>query len=513
MGIFKKANNIYITVRDTYTSISGSSYEEAEEVIIEATNGDLELVSQKKVIMQGLGNNSDTQETEEQSSSVSGGNHQTQLKKFLVHFRRPKDYRGEYGFDWLREEYIYPLVTVTNDNDGSPINRKVTLCKGVDSLKEKYREDVVNPINPYGKEYFPAWLSIFPFTTNEQFPHGSRMHKNGVFLDLQIDEIDTIVPDGTEIIFETGSPCLEITPNKIPISEVLSTKKRSRRVGGNLINFYYLPKKINIKCKDQPLKRHKDIKVFAKLKGESKEIGKLMVYKNDVIPKAELVVVNVITDNNHKAKLYEGYQFSLKHQAFNQALIRAEVKIDTEFNLNNLKHHRDVNDFLNGYNSLKAGDILRKITRLYNKYGKYGKISGGINSDNTQKTFLFFTSIGAGKTLGVAHLNKHTEQWGNSFLIFNSGLLKYRTIVHECAHSLSLPHIFSEELLSLFGFDFVFYQGYTDNYMDYTWQRGGNDSNGDPLSTGNNVYKDKMYSFFKWQWDIMRRDRSLTFNY
>ena len=101
MGIFKRANNIYITVRDTYTSIGGTSYEEAEEVIIEATNGDLELVSQKKVVMQGLGNNSDTQETEEQSSSVSGGNHQTKLKKFLVHFRRPKDFRGEYGFDWL----------------------------------------------------------------------------------------------------------------------------------------------------------------------------------------------------------------------------------------------------------------------------------------------------------------------------------------------------------------------------------------------------------------------------
>ena len=68
MGIFKKANNIYITVRDTYTSISGSSYEEAEEVIIEATNGDLELVSQKKVVMQGLGNNSDIQEIEEEST-------------------------------------------------------------------------------------------------------------------------------------------------------------------------------------------------------------------------------------------------------------------------------------------------------------------------------------------------------------------------------------------------------------------------------------------------------------
>ena len=506
MGIFKKANNIYITVRDTYTSISGSSYEEAEEVIIEATNGDLELVSQKKVIMQGLGNNSDTQETEEQSSSVSGGNHQTQLKKFLVHFRRPKDYRGEYGFDWLREEYIYPLVTVTNDNDGSPINRKVTLCKGVDSLKEKYREDVVNPINPYGKEYFPAWLSIFPFTTNEQFPHGSRMHKNGVFLDLQIDEIDTIVPDGTEIIFETGSPYLEITPNKIPISEVLSTKKRSRRVGGNLINFYYLPKKINIKCKDQPLKRHKDIKVFAKLKGESKEIGKLMVYKNDVIPKAELVVVNVITNNNNKAKLYEGYQFLLKRQAFNQALIRAEVKIDTEFNLNNLRHNSDVNVFLNNYRSLRADQILDWITKLYEKYGKYGKVPGGINSNNTRKTFLFFTSLTAGNTLGITHLEHNL--WGNVFTIFHSGLLDEHTIVHECAHSLSFHHIFDDDLSK-----FPFYWGYKDNYMDYTWQRGENDSRGGFFSTGDNTYKGKMYSFFKWQWDIMRRDRSLTFNY
>ena len=53
MGIFKRANNIYITVRDTYTSIGGTSYEEAEEVIIEATNGDLDLFRQKKVLKQG----------------------------------------------------------------------------------------------------------------------------------------------------------------------------------------------------------------------------------------------------------------------------------------------------------------------------------------------------------------------------------------------------------------------------------------------------------------------------
>ena len=32
------------------------------------------------------------------------------LPKFLVHFRRPDDYRGEFGFDWIRDEYIYPIV-------------------------------------------------------------------------------------------------------------------------------------------------------------------------------------------------------------------------------------------------------------------------------------------------------------------------------------------------------------------------------------------------------------------
>ena len=40
------------------------------------------------------------------------------LPKFLVHFRRPDDYRGEFGFDWIRDEYIYPIVKVAIDNKG-----------------------------------------------------------------------------------------------------------------------------------------------------------------------------------------------------------------------------------------------------------------------------------------------------------------------------------------------------------------------------------------------------------
>jgi len=61
MGIFKKATNLNIIVRGTYTIVGGTSYEEAEEVIIEATNGDLEFISQKRVIIQGLGNDNTTE--------------------------------------------------------------------------------------------------------------------------------------------------------------------------------------------------------------------------------------------------------------------------------------------------------------------------------------------------------------------------------------------------------------------------------------------------------------------
>ena len=134
MGIFKKANNIYITVRDTYTSISGSSYEEAEEVIIEATNGDLELISQKKVIMQGLG-----KEDEEQEIEQSEPNNSDNEPNFFINFRLPKDYKGDFGFDWMRREYLDP-----------------NFCKNVEKIKREYNSDTTigNAIPNY---YF--WLN------------------------------------------------------------------------------------------------------------------------------------------------------------------------------------------------------------------------------------------------------------------------------------------------------------------------------------------------------------------
>jgi len=254
------------------------------------------------------------------------------LKKFMVHFRRPKGYQGKYGFDWLRDEYIYPIETVTNDNDGTPIGAKKALCKDVAKLKVEYKD---TSLAPYGKDYYPAWLSIFPHTTTKEFKHGSSMHKNGVSLDLEIEELEPLLKDSTELLFECTNKNVIITPKKLNLKDLIGTKKTKNLGGTNKRDYYKATTKINIKNTKAPLKGHEEIKVFAKLGTQKEEVGKLMLYKNDVIPKAEIVAVNVVTGSS-SASLRNDYQYLFKKQSFNQALIRAEVKVDTKFDINSL---------------------------------------------------------------------------------------------------------------------------------------------------------------------------------
>ncbi len=437
------------------------------------------------------------------------------LKKFMVHFRRPSDYQGKYGFDWLRDEYIYPIETVTNDNNGTAIGAPTALCKNVAALKTEYKTtDVVNPISPYGMDYYSAWLSIFPHTTTAQFAHGSRMHRNGVDLDVEIEALESLVDDATEILFETNNQFLKITPSKLNLKDLIGSKK-TKNLGGTTTRDYYLAeKKVNIKCKGGTLNAHEEIKVFAKLGSQKTEVGKLMVYKNNVIPKAEIVAVNVITGPS-SASLRSDYQYLFKNQSFNQALIRAEVRVDTEFNLVELSKKKPaVRAFLNNVSAMSSQQIKQTLVNLYEIYGRHKPTtnSGQINytgNTGTTRTYLFYTEFLAGNVLGSCSLDANNN-WGNSYIIYKSALKDDHTIVHEAGHSFGLPHVFQG---GSFAGPYTFYHGYTENYLDYTWQAGSLDRVGRLLGSGDNKFKGKMYSFYKWQWKMLRTDRSLITNY
>lgn len=99
----------------------------------------------------------------------------------------------------------------------------------------------------------------------------------------------------------------------------------------------------------------------------------------------------------------------------------------------------------------------------------------------------------------------YSMAWGNAVVLFDAGNTDLITLFHELGHSFSLPHTFEEE----YSTEHNFYQGYTDNLMDYTYK-----SNPDNIITANidNPYNMDMWALFKWQWDILRQDRSLDYS-
>ena len=295
------------------------------------------------------------------------------LQKFTIHFRRPDKlkqnqnapYRGEYGFDWLRDEYIYPMETVGfNLFTSTPIEQKYTpLCrtKDIPDLKKEYLKDVeplIKEFKLHDQDYYPAWLSIFACDVQgNNADKGSEMHKDGVYLDLQLDEIDKIINDGTELYFKPSDPCLKITPEKISISKFLKTSIKKRSINKDTdtkISYYLLKNAVKIICQGDTLKEHGQIKVFAKLGSTEIEVGQLMVYQNHSIGEANLVVVNVITeyDNNNNKVIPQSHPSLddiFNNQSFNQAMIKVKIKATENFDLVELRNktnNKDIIDFL-----------------------------------------------------------------------------------------------------------------------------------------------------------------------
>lgn len=496
------------------------------------------------------------------------------LKKFIVNFRRPDNikqknnvpYDCEYGFDWLRDEYIYPIEMVYN-RFGVNLGKYVPVCLEPLRIRQEYLKDVKNPIKPYKKDYYPAWLSIFACGVKSNA--ASNMHSKGVDLNLQLDEIDVIHNDETEIILESNNPFLKIKPKTIPISEFLKTKRKTRYLnefGSAKINYYELENAVNVICHGGLLKEHEEIKVFAKLGQCKVEVGKLMVYKNSHVPKMKIGIIDVITERDDEGnKIRPIDQFIslsnlLKRHAFNQALIQPEIIVQ-ELDLLALKNQQDeyvegffkqIEDrkFMNGdYDKLLGFSVVKglliQLNLLYDN--EISKINNSEQQTNTPNFYehkdiipAFLTTLKPynGVLNGLTSFDKNknlilenkvypSKPSNNADIIFfKHALNKSHTIIHELGHALYLEHIFDTEeakpgvlrTFSWFNVDFpitnaliqpkhyTFYQGYTDNAMDYTYQFKNMKDENNKLNFEEvpSKFEKQMNSFYKWQWDIMR---------
>lgn len=467
------------------------------------------------------------------ASPTAGSTCATCLRKFTVHFRTldvddnikvpgiknpVNNFDGTFGFDWMRNEYIYPMTLV--DGKRLPI-----LISQLPKLMASYNEGIQLPIKPFGSQYIPAWLAIFSDKNSD------KINKGGVFLDLEIlqnkhDDINKLTNDGTKLFFVSSSKYIKISPNIIDLNSLIqrSRIKRILNSKNNIFEYFYANlRSIKISCEGGVLSKHEEINVYASRGSGSKElVGKLMVYKNNNIPLLELTFVNVIT-NNLPINKPSHYEYHLKYKSFNQALVRAERRLETNFDLVVLsKNNKDIADFLKKVNvssspkadELDATDISNELIDLFDKYGgKYrpndGKNNLTLNKSGHQRTYIFYTNIKAGSTNGIApgtklfDFNMNNFGWGNSVVIFQQAQLNNDTLVHEISHSLKLPHIFE-----YFYNSFQFRQGLTSNVMDYGYY---NSSSFDfkKMNFPQLVNRKSRKYFSKTQWDLLRMDQSL----
>ena len=140
--------------------------------------------------------------------------------KFIAHLRRSPLYEGEYGFDWMREDYK-------------------TVCQDYEKLKKEY-----TPTKIEGIEYFTPWLAMFP-------------NQKGVDLNLKIITLENTEAKDDDIIKLPSKNGITFKPNELKVSDADSTV-------------------ITVTC-GKPLTKDVTIDLLDK---NNKTVGRINVFKN-----------------------------------------------------------------------------------------------------------------------------------------------------------------------------------------------------------------------------------------
>ncbi|MGB0881038.1 MAG: hypothetical protein ACPGTO_10765 [Polaribacter sp.] len=379
------------------------------------------------------------------------------LKKFMVHFRRPSSYQGEYGFDWLRDEYIYPVETVAKDHSGNPHNAPLELCDDISSIKREYKTtDVLNPITPYGNDYYPAWLTLFPNTPEAQATHSSQIDTTGIDLNLKIEELEPLATDATELQFESSNPNLIITPRKLALSSLLSGKGQDSLGGTDVRDYYLAINKVNIKCEGN-INAHTEIKVFAELNSQREEVGKLMICKNDDYNDLTVdiyVIKSFINDDpsfstsvidTELAKIggISKIEEYLNQRSLNQSLIKTRLiydpKKDWVFRKKSL---------INASNSTHySGMIINQTTMEMDtaKYMNYINDRFKLMYPRLTRSKALFLYITPFFNSGVGGASYNIPLDSKHIIIFKKNINHLPSYAHEIGHSLGLEHSFEDD--------------------------------------------------------------------
>lgn len=437
---------------------------------------------------------------------------------YLIHFRRPEDYYGEFGFDWMRDDYS-------------------TICNNYEELKKEYydceKNEKVELLKD--KEYFVPWFSMLP-------------KQKDVKLALKLENIKRKL-SRKDIIKIPTTESISFEPNEIKLKNIQKKEKEGKE---------FL---VTVTC-SKPLTKDICIPVLNK---DNKEVGKLNVAKNDVEYHLPVTIIN-IEGNGIESRPISASEMEkiFNEKSFQQAFIKTSVKTDTlnksieellSIGAISFLDESDNEDFKKAYNRTERIVANENTLEILEKI--YAKPNKGVNlfilnieriqfikyipNNSKFSSYDIYEELEVNRSKIYKYICKYSNfklessdtgryfmlsggQKGQSnviptkknYCIVFEGYDKRMTTIHEIGHLLGLSEIYELRISEKrYNFlkqkqnpteedkDYIKDYEVMSKYQYFTFKHGSTDNFVDDYIPFNRVEISKK-SFYRWQWGVMQ---------
>lgn len=363
------------------------------------------------------------------------------IAKCIVEFRPTKDWKGEFGFDWLRKGDRKVA------KNGTDINYKGIIGK-YGSIYATETGAVFTPKNSDYNRHLTEYSSFFAHKTDYRVPHMTLMKGKIAILDVLTNVEET--PDQLYYVYDTK--LFELTIMK----KLTSTKGK-----------HYDEAALKIKCLEN-FSVKQSIRIIAKKGGYLEKVGEFFVLPQK-IKKKNFILIPV--SYNGKSGTIVHDELTIFKNAMNQAYI--------EPNIATYKGKLKVGGFWFNYWFTKNDARGNTIMTTSNTKSIHSWLDDEFFKDKANDVYKSYFRI---YMMTNGDLNGIAADVGNnakSVVVYQGR--NRSTMPHEIMHALGLYHSFDNN-------GYLTYKlHHTDNIMDYTHQVPGKER----------------FSTNKWQWIIL----------